>query len=182
MRHRRRGKRKPQRRAGAIDLGLSLSKIIEHVVEVLEAKLQKRIAVVILALCSFLALGTSSATAQTPTGQTSLRGAEPFEGFWAKTKEECLDEEGPNSRTIIDLNNMVSGKPAPIFDQYENHCLIEERNQSGNGTTLSVTCYAFWENFTKRIEGSEAKIKLTQGQKGRLIIDGIPYQRCEARP
>ena len=24
--------------------------------------------------------------------------AEPFEGIWAKTQKECLDEEGPNSR------------------------------------------------------------------------------------
>src|SRR5450759_1295141 len=64
----------------------------------------------------------------------------------------------------------------------ENHCLIEGRNASGNDITLSVTCYEFWENFAKGIEGSEVKIKLTQGQKGRLIIDGVPYQRCAARP
>jgi len=143
--------------------------------------LHKRLAV-ILALYSFVALGMSSAAAQTPTDRASLRAAEPFEGFWAKTKEECLDEEGPNSRTMIDLNNIVSGKPAPIFDQYENHCLIEGRNASDNDTTLSVTCYEFWENFTKRIEGNQAKIKLTRLQKGRLLIDGISYQRCEARP
>jgi hypothetical protein len=144
--------------------------------------LQKRLAAVTLALCSFLALGMNGAAGQTPTGQASLHAAEPFEGFWAKTKEECLDEESPNSRTMIDLNNIVSDKPAPIFDQYENHCLIEGRNASGNDTTLSVTCYEFWEDFTKRIEGSKAKIKLTRGRKGRLIIDGISYQRCEARP
>jgi hypothetical protein len=83
---------------------------------------------------------------------------------------------------MIDLNNIVSGKPTPIFDQYENHCLIEGRNASGNDITLSVTCYEFWENFAKGIEGSEVKIKLTQGQKGRLIIDGVSYQRCAARP
>jgi hypothetical protein len=124
----------------------------------------------------------SSAVAQTRTDQASLHSAEPFEGFWAKTKEECLDEEAPNSRTMIDLSNIASGKPAPIFDQYENHCLIVGRNTSVNDTILSVTCYESWENFAKRIEGSEAKIKLTRSQKGRLIIDGISYQRCEARP
>jgi hypothetical protein len=123
-----------------------------------------------------------NAAAPAPTGQASSRAAEPFEGLWAQTKEECLDEEGPNSRTMIDLTNVVSGKPAPIFDQYENHCLIKGRIASGNDTILSVTCYEFWENFTKHIEGSEAKIKLTRGQKGLLAIDGISYQRCEARP
>jgi hypothetical protein len=123
----------------------------------------------------------SSAAAQAPTGQASLRATESFEGIWAKTKAECLDDEGPNSRTMIDLSNTVNGTPERIFDQYENHCLIAGRNASGNDMTLSVTCYEFWENFTKRIEGRAAKIKLSRAQKGRLTIDGIPYQRCEAR-
>ena len=123
-----------------------------------------------------------SAASPAATDQTSSRTAEPFEGRWAKTKEECSDDESPTSRTTIDLTNMDNGKPAPIIDRYENHCLINGRVASGNDTTLSVTCYEFWDDLTKRTAGNDAKIKLTRGQKGRLMIDGISYQRCEARP
>jgi hypothetical protein len=111
--------------------------------------------------------------------QASLHAAEPFEGLWAKTQKECLDEEGPNSRTLIDLGNIIKGKPAPIFDQYENHCRIERKTIAGDGTTLAATCFEFWENFTKGIEGQKATIKLAPGQKSTLKIDGILYQRCE---
>jgi hypothetical protein len=51
--------------------------------------------------------------------QADLRSVTPFEGLWAQTKKECLDEDGPDSKTFIDLGNIVDGKPAPIFDQYE---------------------------------------------------------------
>jgi hypothetical protein len=46
--------------------------------------------------------------------QTPLRAAEQFEGIWAKTQAERLDEEGPNSRTLIDLGNVIDDKPAPV--------------------------------------------------------------------
>jgi len=122
-----------------------------------------------------------SAVSSAPTSAKSSHAVEPFEGLWVKTKEECSDDESPNSRTTIDLTNMDSGKPAPIVDRYENHCLINGRVASGNDTTLSVTCYEFWDDLTKRAAGSDAKIKLTRGQNGRLLIDGVSYQRCEVR-
>jgi hypothetical protein len=105
----------------------------------------------------------------------------PFEGLWAQTKEECLDEDGPNSRTYIDLNNLEDGKPTPLLDQYENHCVIENRVSTGGEIHLDVTCFEFWEYFNKRTNGVKAMIKLSPKSDGRLMIDGRQYQRCEAR-
>jgi hypothetical protein len=110
--------------------------------------------------------------------QTPLCATEFFEGAWAKTHAECLDEEGPNSRTRIDLSNLIDGKPVPIFDQYENHCRIERNTTAGNGTNLSVTCFEFWEDFTKGVEGRLATIRLSSARKSSLKIDGRPYRRC----
>jgi hypothetical protein len=49
----------------------------------------------------------------------SLQAAETFDGLWAKTQKECLNKEGPDSRTFIGLGNVIGGKPAPLVDQYE---------------------------------------------------------------
>jgi hypothetical protein len=114
--------------------------------------------------------------------QAPLHAAEPFEGLWAKTQKECLDEEGPNSRTLIDLGNLIEGKPSPLFDQYENHCKIERKTAVGDGTTmLTATCFEFWEYFTKGIEGQKAIIKLSPGPKSTLKIDGTSYRHCEEK-
>ena len=113
--------------------------------------------------------------------QTPLRAAELFEGIWAKTQAECLDDEGPNSRTLIDLSNVIDGKPAPMFDQYENHCRIERKSVVGDGMNLSVTCFEFWEYFTKGIEGQKATIRLSRDQKSALKIDGTRYRRCAVK-
>jgi hypothetical protein len=112
--------------------------------------------------------------------QVPSQAAEPFEGIWAKAQKECLDEEGPNSRTLIDLGNLIESKPAPLFDQYENHCKIERKSTAADGaTTLTATCFEFWEYFTKGIEGQKASIKLSPGPKGTLKIHGTSYRRCE---
>jgi hypothetical protein len=105
--------------------------------------------------------------------------AEPFEGIWAKTQKECLDEEGPNSRTLIDLGNLIENKPSPLFDQYENHCKIERKTTAADGAmTLTATCFEFWEYFTKGIEEQKTSIKLSLVSKGKLKIDGTSYRRC----
>ena len=104
-----------------------------------------------------------------------------FEGVWAKTTEECLDEDGPNSRTLVDLTNVVDGKPTPIFDQYENHCLIDRKSAAEEMMSLNVTCFEFWHYFTKRVDGEKRIIKLSPGGNGRLVIDGESYVRCEAK-
>ena len=124
---------------------------------------------------------TLAAAASFGFSASRLHAAEPFEGLWAQTKEECLDEEGPNSRTLIDLGNVIRSKPIPIFDQYENHCRIERKSVLGDSTTLAVTCFEFWEEFTKGGGGRKTIIKLSPGQKGGLLIDGKKYERCEAK-
>jgi hypothetical protein len=104
--------------------------------------------------------------------------AEPFEGVWAKTRKECRDQDGATSRTLIDLGN---GKAAPIFDQYENHCKIEQKTAARSVTTLAATCFEFWEDFTKGVEGRKTTINLARGPNGTLKIDRKPYRRCETK-
>lgn len=118
----------------------------------------------------------SPAGAQVPT---SKRHIEAFEGLWALTKKDCLDEDGPNSRTLIDLGNTINGKSAPIVDRYENHCLIEQKSASAGTITLAATCYEFWENLEAHKEAFRATIRLSPGPRGRLKIDGKTYQRCQ---
>ena len=113
--------------------------------------------------------------------QASLRASEPFEGVWAKTQAECLDEEGPNSRTLIDLGKTVDGKLTPIFDQYEHHCRIDRTSAAGDRTSLAATCFEFWEDFTKGVEGRKTTIKLAPAQRSALKIDGTLYQRCAGK-
>jgi hypothetical protein len=131
---------------------------------------------VAFAVSTALPLSILPAKAQSPNKTAS--SAEPFEGLWAQTKEECLDEEGPNSRTLIDLRNVVGGKATPIFDQYENHCLIDRRSVLGSNSTLEVTCFEFWEDFRKGTGGHKTIVKLSPGRHGSLGIDGQSYQRC----
>ncbi len=114
------------------------------------------------------------------TSQAS-RASEPFEGVWAKTQAECRDEEGPNSRTLIDLGHTIDGKPTPVFDQYEHHCRIDRTSALGGGTSLAATCFEFWEDFTKGVEGRKTTIKLATTQRGALKIDRTLYQRCAVK-
>jgi hypothetical protein len=132
------------------------------------------------ALTVWIVPATAQSTDQDiiPRGTTSR--AASFGGLWAKTTKECLDEDGPNSRTLIDLTNVVDGKPTPIFDQYENHCLIDWKSTAGEKTSLNVTCFEFWDNFTKRVDGEKRMIKLSPGGNNRLVINGESYVRCEA--
>src|SRR4029078_786788 len=112
---------------------------------------------------------------------SSLQAAEMFDGLWAKTQKECRNKEGPDSRTFIGLGSVMGGNPAPLFDQYENHCRIERRTPVGDGVTLTVTCVEFWEYYTKGIEGQKATIKLSPGLNGMLEINGDPYLRCKTK-
>jgi hypothetical protein len=115
------------------------------------------------------------------TSQASLHAAEPFEGVWAKTQPECRDEEGPNSRTLIDLGNTIEGKPAPVFDQYEHHCRIDRKSATGGGTSLAATCFEFREDFAKGVEGKKTTIKLAPAPRSALKIDGALYRRCAVK-
>jgi len=102
-----------------------------------------------------------------------------FEGIWAETEAECNDEEGPNSRTLIDLRNLVKGKKVPLFDQYENHCKIQDMVPAGIDIALKVTCYGFWEDFEKNEDGQEGLVKLSARSAPLLEIDGKKFQLCK---
>jgi hypothetical protein len=115
------------------------------------------------------------------TSLAPLRASEPFEGVWAKTQAECRDEEGPNSRTLIDLGKTTDGKPAPIFDQYEHHCRIDRTSAARGGTSLAATCFEFWEDFAKGVDGRKTTIKLAPAPRNALKIDGALYQRCAVK-
>jgi hypothetical protein len=101
----------------------------------------------------------------------------PFEGLWVREKSECFDEDG-RTRTLIQFDNRIDGKLVPLFDQYENHCVIGDWKGSSNSTELSATCFEFWEDFTRRTGGKKTTIKLSQVAGG-ITIDGDAYYRCE---
>lgn len=110
-----------------------------------------------------------------------LQAAEPYEGAWARTSSECKVSDGATSLTVIDNKVSIDGKPMAMVEQYENHCFIEKKSSTGNGTTLNVTCYEFWDDFRKKANGRKATIKLSLVSKDRLRIDGKSYLRCPAR-
>jgi hypothetical protein len=109
---------------------------------------------------------------------TSLRAAEPYEGAWARTAKECKDQDGATSLTIIDLKVNIDGKPRAMVEQYEHHCFIDKKATTGNDTTLNATCYEFWDDHKKKINGRKATIKLSLASKDALKIDGTTYRRC----
>src|SRR5438445_12143308 len=110
----------------------------------------------------------------------SSRAAETFDGLWARTAKDCGNQEGPDSKTFIDLSKPIGGKPAPLVDQYENHCRIDRKTPVGDGLHLAVACFEFWDDFKKGTDSRKATIKLAPGSNGTIKIDGKPYLRCKA--
>ena len=103
--------------------------------------------------------------------------AEPradFEGIWAQTRAECEDDEGPNSRTLIDMSN----KEGPLYDQYEHHCRIQGVTGRGHVRALTLSCHELWEEFRKRSSPSRESVRLEQIGAQSLKIDGRTYVRC----
>lgn len=107
--------------------------------------------------------------------------AEPFDGLWASAKKDCRDNDGPDRKTMIDLDNVIKGKPAPLVDRYENHCRIDRKTPAGNGLVLSATCFEFWDDYTKGVNGSKVTIKLAPGANGTIKIDGKSYLLCKRK-
>jgi hypothetical protein len=107
--------------------------------------------------------------------------AEPYEGAWVKTLKDCGDDDGLTSLTVIDLKVDVDGKPMPMVEQYENHCFIDKKSTTGSDTTLSATCYEFWDDHKKKVNARKATIKLSLVSKDVLKIDGKPFRRCPAK-
>ena len=112
---------------------------------------------------------------------SSAFAAEPYEGAWARTSKECKDQDGATSLTIIDLKVNVDGKPRPMVEQYENHCFIDKKATIGNDTTLNATCYEFWDDHKKKINGRKETIKLSVASKDLLKINGKEYRRCPGK-
>jgi hypothetical protein len=110
---------------------------------------------------------------------SNANAARPFEGVWAQTHAECMDKEGPNTRTLIDLSNKEGGKSLPIFDGYEWHCKV--LNVEGNDTkaTLRLRCAEFWENLTKGVDVTKSTATLVVKSKQSITIDGEKYIRCK---
>ncbi|MBR1224332.1 MULTISPECIES: hypothetical protein [unclassified Bradyrhizobium] len=115
-------------------------------------------------------------TLVTPASQA----AESFDGLWARTAKDYRNKEGPDSKTLIDMSKPIGGKPAPMVDQYENHCRIDRKTAVGDGINLSVTCFEFWDYFNKGVEPRKATVKLAPGPNGTIKINGKPYLRCKA--
>src|SRR5256885_5363891 len=109
---------------------------------------------------------------------SSVHAAEPYEGAWVKTLKDCGGEDGFTSLTVIDLKVSVDGKPMPMVERYEHHCFIDKKSTVGNDTTLTATCYEFWDDFKKKVGGWKETIKLSLASKEALKIDGKPYRRC----
>ena len=112
-----------------------------------------------------------------PAGAT-----EPYEGAWVRTLQNCGNDDGFTSLTVIALKLDLDGKPRPMVERYENHCLIEEKKAVGNDATLSATCFEFWDDLKQNANGRRATIRLSLVSKDRLKIDGKQYRRCPAKP
>ncbi len=108
------------------------------------------------------------------------QAAESFDGLWARTAKDCRNKEGPDSKTLIDMSKPIGGKPAPMVDQYENHCRIDRKTVVGDGINLSVTCFEFWDYFNKNIEPRKAT---SSSRRDRTAPSRSTASRiCAARP
>ena len=115
------------------------------------------------------------------TAQTSAHAAEPFDGLWATSRKDCRYKDGPDSTTLVDLDNVIKGKPAPLVDQYENHCRVDRKTPARDGLVLTTTCFEFWDDYNKGANGRKVTIKLAPGPKDTLRIDGKPYLLCKRK-
>jgi hypothetical protein len=114
------------------------------------------------------------------TAQTPLFAGQSLDGLWARTLKDCnTEDDGPNSLTTIDLENTFHKKGPPLVDQYENHCRIDRKTMVGTGMELGATCFEFWEDYNKGVNGRKAAIKMVPGPNNTLKIDGKPYRRCK---
>ena len=125
----------------------------------------------ILSFCTAVLLGVTLLPSWT-------RAAEPYEGAWVTSRKHCKGNEGPDSLTVIDLKVNVNGKPVPMVEQYEHHCFIDSKSTTGSDTTLKATCYEFWDDYKKKVNGTKETIKLSLVSKDQLKINSKQYRRC----
>jgi hypothetical protein len=123
-----------------------------------------------LSIAAMLALALLPSPAQ---------AAEPYEGAWVTSPKHCSDKaDGPNSLTVIDLKVNLDGKPTPMVEQYEHHCFIDSESTAGSDMTVKATCYEFWDDYKKKVNGTKETIKLSVVSKDQLRINGKQYRRC----
>jgi hypothetical protein len=140
----------------------------------------QRIAVLAFALSAFavrpaVAAPKASAAPAKPTAVA----AEKWEGYWAKNRKECRYSDGPDSKTMIDLKNSENGKPAPLYDQYENHCRVDSHAANGNVTTLKLTCFEFWDDYKAKKNSRRDTATVTVLDRNSIRINGAAYIRCK---
>ena len=109
----------------------------------------------------------------------SAGAAETWEGLWAKTSKECRNREGPDSKTMIDLNGSENGRPAPLYDQYENHCRIDSHAKQGNVITLRLTCYEFCDDYKAKKNPRRDTITVMTSRE--MIVDMVPRLMAKSR-
>ena len=123
-----------------------------------------------------LGIATLLALALPPS---AAQAAEPYEGAWVTSPKHCSDKaDGPNSLTVINLKVDLNGKPTPMVEQYEHHCFIDSKSTAGSDTTVKATCYEFWDDHKKKVNGTKETIKLSLVSKDQLKINGKQYRRC----
>ena len=142
-----------------------------------------------LAVLAFTLLGADGAGAATPTpaaarpataaAKPAAAPAEKWEGFWAKNRKDCLNKDGFDSKTMIDLKSMENGKPAPLYDQYENHCRIDSHATRDNVTTLKLTCYEFWDDYKAKKDPRRDTIAVTVVDPQKILMNGKSFIRCK---
>jgi hypothetical protein len=112
-------------------------------------------------------------------GGTGAAATEIWEGLWAKTGKECRNQEGPDSKTLIDLKGSENGRSAPIYDQYENHCRIDRHAKQGNVITMRLSCYEFWDDYKAKKNPRRDTVTVTPLDPQKILMNGKPYTRCK---
>ena len=113
------------------------------------------------------------------TAKPSTAPAEAWEGFWAKNRKDCLNKEGFDSKTMIDLKGVENGRPALLYDQYENHCRIDSHAAKGNVTTLKLTCYEFWDDYKAKKNPRRDTVAVTVLDPQKILMNGKSFIRCK---
>lgn len=150
-----------------------------------ESRLLQRARTAVLAFALLALPGHGGATpasaapkATAAASKPSTAAAEKWEGYWAKNRKECRYGDGPDSKTMIDLKNSENGKPAPLYDQYENHCRVDSHATKGNAITLKLTCFEFWDDYRAKKSPRHDTVTVTVLDRNNIRINGAAYIRC----
>ncbi|MDP1585568.1 MAG: hypothetical protein Q8M18_19290 [Bradyrhizobium sp.] len=79
---------------------------------------------------------------------------------------------------MIDLKNSENGKPAPLYDQYENHCRVDSHATKGKATTLKLNCFEFWDDYRAKKNPRRDTVAVMPVDQDRIRINGASYVRC----